>query len=123
MGGGGLGPDGGGTGSSDGGEGERGGGSMPGGYGMGFPSRPTMPGMMRGGGLGGPGVGEGMPGMAGPGMPGAGGAAERGSTFTDTAHLVELSIYGIAALYERFPPRQKSDAPAAPAGSDATPTK
>lgn len=77
---------------------------------MGYPSRPGMSGF--GGGDG----GYGMPSMS-PGV------ADKTATFYDTANLVELSIYGIAALYEPFPPRPKTDAAAPPAGSAATTTK
>ena len=73
----------------------------------------------------------GMPGM-GSGFPGAGGSSPRGgrllfggpaeggepntvgsppgtatARIIDNARLVELSIYAIASIYERFPPRPK----------------
>ncbi len=89
------------------------GGGMMGGL-MGLPGRPFMPG---GGGLS---TGEGGP---GPGMPGLGGAGatEGVSTFQDTAKLIEVSIYGVASLYERFPPRPKQDAGSGGATPGATP--
>lgn len=63
-------------------------------------------------------VGEGVMGGSGgaPGVAGgSGGQAAGGGMFQDTAQLVELSVYGIASLYERFPAR-------APKAADATTT-
>jgi hypothetical protein len=62
---------------------------------------------------------------------GGAGAAEGVSTFQDTAKLIEVSIYGVASLYERFPPRPKlvggtgATTPGAtpPAPTTSTPTK
>jgi len=63
-----------------------------------MPMMPMMPGGPRTG-AGGPRV-EGMTG----GDPGkAAGAAH----VVDNARLVELSVYAVASLYERFPPRPK----------------
>jgi hypothetical protein len=48
-------------------------------------------------------------------------AGEATAQVQDTARLVELSIYGIATLYERFPPRKKPEpTPGAP-GAPTTP--
>jgi hypothetical protein len=88
----------------------------------GLPGRffPGMGGRGRGG--MGTGEGEGTIGM-GPGMPGGlGGATETGvSTFQDTAQLIELSVYGIASLYERFPPRPKTGEAPTTGGTAAPP--
>jgi len=54
-------------------------------------------------------------------MPGVTTPAKEGeSQFVDNSRLVELSIYGIAALYERFPPKPK--AAEQPAGTPGTTT-
>jgi len=87
-----------------------------------------MPGMgaAKPGGMGGgpggpsgfPGSAPGLPGMGGPpgspaGMPGAG-AGEGGSSAmgagpsSQPAQLVDLAVYAIASLYERYPPRPPS---------------
>lgn len=87
---------------------------MMGGFGGGRPFMPT-PGS-RGGA---PPRGEGP---GGPGGFGGEGGPEMGMLFTDTAQLVELSIYGIASIYERFPPKPGStDSTTPPAGE--TPPK
>jgi hypothetical protein len=74
--------------------------------------------------------GAGRPGGPGPGRPlGPGGAAGGGpdtankSTAQDTASLVELTVYGIASLYERFPPKpaQKPGTPGASSGLPGSP--
>lgn len=68
-------------------------GSMP--AGMMLPGRTFMPGMLSDSSRGGP--------------------AETVSQFVDNARLVELSIYGIASLYERYPPRPTTEtSPGAP---------
>ncbi len=66
-----------------------------GGYG-GFPNRPSMPPGLGLGGFGGMGEGGGLAGPTG---------SATTVAYQDTAHLVELSIYGIATLYNRFPPK------------------
>lgn len=77
----------------------------PGGY-QGMPGRSMPPGMML------PGRTF-MPGMVNDGA--RGGPAETTSQFVDNARLVELSIYGIASLYERYPPRPAAEtSPGAP---------
>jgi hypothetical protein len=47
------------------------------------------------------------PGGPGPGE-GPGGPDGTASQVQDTAVLMELTVYGIATLYERFPPKPKS---------------
>jgi hypothetical protein len=84
----------------------------------GLTRRFSMGGYGRGGG------GDGDPGMGGMGMAGpggTGGSTEGVSTFQDTARLIELSVYGVASLYERFPPKPKQDGGTTPAPT--TPTK
>jgi hypothetical protein len=76
-----------------------------------------------------PGVGSGgsgtpkLPGSpGGPGPDGVPGKEKPSDTpaAQDTARLVELALYGVATLYERFPPRKKPDeAPAAPGAAPA----
>jgi hypothetical protein len=68
-----------------------------------MPGRAGMGGGMSTDAAGGPGMGP---------TGGVGTGAEGVSTYRDNAQLVELSIYGIASIYERFPPKPKSDAPA-----------
>ena len=78
---------------------------------------------MGGPGMAGPGMmGPGMagPGMMGPGMPGMGGAPGFGYEEADP-NLVEMAVYGIASLYERFPPKPPADAAATPAADAAAP--
>jgi hypothetical protein len=41
----------------------------------------------------------------------------------DTARLVELSVYGVATLYERFPPRSKDATPGTPGAAAAPPAR
>jgi hypothetical protein len=82
----------------------------------GGPAMPGIPGGFKGGlKLGGPG-GPGMPsppgGFRGMGPPMPGGAAGDGGDEADP-NLIELTVYGIAVLYERFPPKKK------PEGTDA----
>lgn len=92
-------------------------GTMPGGAvppGYGSPPGPGGPGMSPGPGRGMfPGMIPGRPFLPGAGDPGGarGGPAETTSGFVDNARLVELSIYGIASLYERYPPRPVADTP------------
>jgi hypothetical protein len=45
-----------------------------------------------------------------PTAPGGGNSATK-PQIQDTARLVELTVYGLASLYERFPPKQPKDAP------------
>jgi hypothetical protein len=82
--------------------------AMPGSPGPGMaPGRPLMPGMppMMPGTM--PSVpGGGIPG----GMPGLGSGAE---DHEDDMNLVELAIYGVASLYERYPPKKDQAAPEA----------
>jgi hypothetical protein len=98
-----------------------------GGYGQGSP-RPGAGGPGMAGPPPGVGYGQGSPrpggGSGGPrqpfnpgdyaGFPGLGGSGASSSDPED-ANLVELSIYGIAALYERFPPKPSSAADASKA--------
>lgn len=95
--------------------------------------RPTAP-SMGGSGMGGmgqsKGMGMGMPGMRPPGlggypgMPSIGGSG--GPTYSsdedqeEEMNLVELAVYGIASLYERFPPKKPEPEPD-PAATPATP--
>jgi hypothetical protein len=100
----------------------------PGGVGIpeGVGSRP--PGVI-GSSPGGPMSPGGMP--PGPGTPGIGETAGRPSGFVgdeDDPNLVELVVYGIASLYERFPPKapaaaqpQTPGAPPSPAGTPPSP--
>jgi hypothetical protein len=114
-----------------GGPGTPGGTTGPGGmYGAGA----AMTGMRPGGISGLPGGRSFMPGVGGvgggtDGIIGSGGITGTGTpgttegtpTFQDNARLVELTIYGIASLYERFPPKPPKPAEAQPAPT--TPTK
>jgi hypothetical protein len=95
------------------------------------PGRPTAPGMPRTGpgsggrkppvGMPGPTTGRptGMPrpGPGGPGMPSGYPGAEKGNLQPDNVPLMEVTIYGVASLYERFPPRDYKPTP-----PPATPT-
>lgn len=76
--------------------------------------RPFIPGGGGGSAGGAIGGGEGSGGMGG------GGPLETVSTFQDDARLVEMTIYGIAALYDRFPARPKQEAPPAAPSTDAS---
>ena len=53
----------------------------------------------------------------GPSGPGAEGESGENLTSQDTARLVEVCVYGIATLYERYPPRAK------PEGTPSTPAQ
>ncbi len=72
-----------------------------------------------------PGMGSSPPPGAGPGTRpgGAPGSSPEATAIApqDNARLVELVVYGLATLYERFPPRSKDAAPGTPAGTP-TPT-
>jgi hypothetical protein len=117
--------------SEDDARGSRSGGGKFGGRGaagMGMPGLPNMPPGMQGGrtfpGMppGGPGMMvPGMPGMMLPGMGSRGflGTAGMGEEAEDDMNLVELAVYGIASLYERFPPKKEQAAPADPAAPPA----
>jgi hypothetical protein len=96
--------------------------------GPGGPIMPRMPGGFRGPGgkFGAPGAaGPAMPSMpggfrgpGGPGMPPGGTAGDAGDEADP--NLVELTVYGIAVLYERFPPKPKPEGDANnPAGTPA----
>jgi hypothetical protein len=87
-------------------------GPMPGAFGAGRGGRPPMFGPP--GGAGGPGLGR--PGFGGPGFGGFGGAGGDDSVGggDDNDRNVELVIYGIISLYERYPPKPASDTPPAP---------
>lgn len=93
---------------------------MPGGGGFGFPGAPPgggpgsglPPGMTPIGGL--PGAAPGLPGrppVGAPGGPGAGSNPALASLGLEDGNLIDLTIYAIASLYERFPP--KAGAPVA----------
>ena len=92
----------------------RGTGGRPGGFGL--PGAPGMGQMSMGGPLGG-GQGKMLSGVGRPGMmPGGqsfGGASD--GEDEENLNLLEVAIYGIASIYEEFPPR-----PAAAATADAT---
>jgi hypothetical protein len=96
--------------------------------GMGMPGMPNSggssgpPGMPRGGGPGMPSR-PGTPGGVGPGMPAGGGTDTSSVEEEFDPNLIELSIYGIASLYERFPAKADTAAasPAAPAPSTPAP--
>ncbi len=99
----------------------------PGMYGnRGYGNGGRRPGNMGGvGGSGGMGLGGGfgmggMYGRGGSGRPGGSGAPDTGNKnqAKDTASLVELCVYGVASLYERFPP--KPAAPATPGSPSPT---
>jgi hypothetical protein len=64
-------------------------------------------------------------GMFPPGSEGSGlgRPAEQATQYVDNARLVECSIYGIASLYERFPPKQETPAEATTPGATTTPGK
>jgi hypothetical protein len=101
----------------------------PGGFrgpgGGGSPAPPPVGGRPAAGGGGGAASPDAGPPSAGRGggRPAAGGSPSSGATqpVPDEAmtSLVELTIYGIASLYERYPPRPTE--PAAVAGTDAVP--
>lgn len=96
---------------------------MPGSGGFGFPGAPpgglpgtgVSPGMAPIGGIPGatPGLpgGPGVPGLPGrppvgaPGGPGAGGNPALASLGLEDGNLIDLTIYAIASLYERYPPK------------------
>jgi len=117
---------------------------LPGGGGFGFPGAP--PGGMPGTGIppgltpigGVPGAVPGLPGAGGvpglpgrppvgaPGGPGAGSNPALASLGLEDGNLIDLTIYAIASLYERYPPKPgaplNSGTPAAPApGAAAAP--
>jgi hypothetical protein len=93
---------------------------------------PRSGGDLRGSGSGRPTTGpasSGRPGMTGPQPYGPSGPRPGGAGGTpdptvgqpvDNARLVELVIYGLATLYERFPARPKDATPGAPAGTPTT---
>jgi len=103
----------------------------PGRPGEGFRPRPSLPGPMApgsgavrppgSGGPGRPGSGPGRPGVGSPGFPGSPGPGypgttpEMGGSQDSATSLVELTVYGVASLYERYPPRPTTttDTPAA----------
>jgi hypothetical protein len=64
------------------------------------------------------------PGVGGSGSVGGGrgSSPSRGAASGDDSdpNLVQLAVYGIASLYERYPPKPKTDAAAAPGGPAAT---
>jgi hypothetical protein len=60
-----------------------------------------------------PPIGGSSPGGRGPGTPSVGAGDD------SDPNLVELAVYGIAALYERYPPKPKADAAAAAPGGAA----
>jgi hypothetical protein len=111
-----------------------GGGGRSSGSGPGSPSPGGGPGLGgRGSGSGpgamGPGMGGMGPGLGGMGSgrgqgSGSGGAGSAASEDSDP-NLVELAVYGIAALYERYPPRvpakPEAGGTAAPGGQPGTP--
>jgi len=86
------------------GTGEFGGPPRPMGPPMGLPGIPSLPGIP------GPGM-PGLPGSGFPGFPGFGSGAPRSSNEDQiAANLVELSVYGITTLYEKFEaPAAKTD--------------
>jgi hypothetical protein len=65
------------------------------------------------------------PGDFGPGKPPDSGVLKpskpTGTPYKDAANLVELSIYGIACLYERFPPKPAAAAPGSPGKGNPAP--
>jgi hypothetical protein len=126
-----------GSGSGAGGPGYGSGSSPPSGMGSGMGSGGVGPGAYGGGASGGgqrpgnsgdgrrPGGGRGgSGGFGGPGRPGGpggpgrpGGSSDPSQAQTpDPASLVELTVYGVASLYERFPPKaaQPASTPASP---------
>ena len=86
-----------------------------------------------GGSSGGPAMGSGAgprgnpPGPRGGGFPGAGFPGSSGYDPNESGmdeedpNLVELAVYGIASLYERFPPKPPPGADAGSSGTPATP--
>ena len=93
------------------------GGSGPGGRPAGF-SRPGS-GMAPGGGLAGTGLGG--AGLKG-GFPGANSAAD--DEEEESLNLLEVAVYGIASIYEKYPPKPpEAAAPADAAGQPAAPAK
>ena len=81
------------------------GGAQPGGPGGGMGARP-------GGFPGAPGGGNTLPG-GGPGGNSEGGSGGAASPAVQTSQMVDLAVYAIASLYERYPPKPASDVAAA----------
>jgi hypothetical protein len=103
----------------------------PAGSGSGMMGPPSGMGSRGGMGPAAPGGGSGPaspPGVGGSGSVGGGrgSSGSRGAASGDDSdpNLVQLAVYGIASLYERYPPKPKTDAAAAPAAeAPAQPTK